>query len=173
VAKRPLVIAVAAYSSKAAAERDFGRLCATDTGRDLLAAALVEKGADGRLTVDRYQGTAERLAGRLALLGGALVVLAAPVGILFLIPVVATTTAWAGVGAIVSHIWNDIPMGELRHMSDLVEATQAALVVIALDHTAKDLEPLLANAATAVVTDLTPADLDDDVARAIEEAGLK
>ena len=170
MADRPVVIAVAAYSSKAAAEGDFGRLCATDAGRDLLTAALVEKGADGRLTVDRYHGSTERLTGGLALLGGALVVLAAPLGIHFLVPVVATTTAWAGVGAIVSHLWNDIPQGGLRHMGDLLETTQAALVVVALDHAGRDLEPLLANAATTVVIDLTPTDLEADFAKAIEEA---
>ena len=170
MADKVVVIAVAAYSSKAAAEHDFGRLCATGAGGDLLTAALVEKGADGRLTVDRYHGSAERLAGGPALLGGALVVLAAPLGILFLVPIVPTTTAWAGVGAIVAHLWNHIPKGKLRHMGDLLETTQAALVVVALDHACKDLELLLVNAPTTVITDLTPTDLEFDFAKAIEEA---
>src|SRR6476469_3652600 len=105
-------MAVAAYTSKAAAERDFQKLSSPESGQDQLAAALVEKGADGRLTVDRYHGASGRPA-------GGLVVLAAPLGILFLVPVVVTRTAWAGVGAIVAHLWHDVPKGDLRHMSDL------------------------------------------------------
>ena len=75
-----VVMAVAAYASKAAAERDFRALATAAGGQDRLTAALVEKGADGRLTVDRYHGPAGRPACGLALLGGALVVLAAPLG---------------------------------------------------------------------------------------------
>ena len=165
-----VVIAVAAYASKAAAERDFGALATAAGGQDRLTAALVEKGADGRLTVDRYHGPAGRPACGLALLGGALVVLAAPLGLLFLVPVVATRAAWAGVGAIVSRLWYELPKGELRHMSDLVETTQAALVVVGLDRTVDELEPLLAHALTAVVADLPPFDLDADWSKAIEEA---
>ena len=165
-----VVIAVAAYTSKAAAERDFQKLSSTDSGQDDLAAALVEKGADGRLTIDRYRAAAGRPACGLALLGGALVILAAPLGILFLVPVVATRTAWAGVGAIVACLWNDVPKGDLRHMSDLVETTQAALVVVGVDRTGDELAPLLAHARTAVVADLPPVDLDADWSKAIEEA---
>ena len=43
---------------------------AAAAGRDLLTAALVEKGADGRLTVDRYHGTTGRPAVRAGAAGG-------------------------------------------------------------------------------------------------------
>jgi uncharacterized membrane protein len=170
MADHPLVIAVAGYSSKAAAMRDYRRLCDAEAGHDRVSAALVEKGADGRLTVDRYHSPPECMAGGVALLGGALLVLAAPLGIFFLVPVMATSTAWAGVAAIVAHLWNDVPKGMLRNMSDLVEMTQTALVVVALDHSGKDLEALLAGAPSVVVTDLTPTDVEADFSKAIEEA---
>jgi hypothetical protein len=173
VAERAVVMAVAAYASKAAAEQDFHTLreaAGGGGGREPLTVALVEKGADGQLTVDRYQGAGARPACGVALLGGALLVLAAPLGLLFLVPFVATRTTWAGVGALVSRLWNDVPKGDLRRMSDLVEATQAALVVVGVDRTGEELGPLLARARTAVVSDLPPLDLDADYSKAIEEA---
>ena len=55
-------------------------------------------------------------------------------------------------------------------MSDLVETTQAALVVVGVDRTADEVEPLLAHALTTVVADLPPFDLEADWSKAIEEA---
>ena len=99
-----------------------------------------------------------------------LVVLAAPVGIAFLVPLAATGSAWAGVAALVGHVWHDIPKSELRRMSDLLEAGQAALVAVAVDRAADDVRAALTGATTAVVTDGVTADLEADVALAIDEA---
>ena len=99
-----------------------------------------------------------------------LIVLAAPVGIAFLVPVAATGSAWAGVAALVGHIWHDIPKGELRRMSDLLEAGQAALVAVAVDRAADDVRAALTGATIAVVTDGVTADLEAEVALAIDEA---
>ena len=45
-------------------------------------------------------------------------------------------TTWAGVGGIVGYFWHNIPKRQLQRMSDLLESGQAALVVVALDHSA-------------------------------------
>ncbi len=166
-----VVMAVASYPSRAAAALDFESLCGArhGGGHSNLAAAVVEKGADGQLTIGEQQ-TGERFAHGAVVLGGALIVLAAPLGILFLVPVLATKAAWAGVGAIVAHFWNNVPKADLRHMSDLLETTQAVLVVVALGHEHDELEPLFANAASTILSDVTTADLEAEFFTAIAEA---
>src|SRR3954465_8702401 len=96
VSDQAIVMAVASYRSRAAAEHDFRSVCGKDHGGAPgdVAAAIVEKGADGPLTVGHH-GIAERFACGAAILGGALVVVAAPVGIVFLVPTIATKAAWA------------------------------------------------------------------------------
>jgi len=166
-----VVVAVASYPSRAAAEHDLRSVCDKDRGGEPMhvAAAMVEKGADGRLTVDRHR-VAERFACGAAVLGGALVVLAAPVGIVFLVPALATKAAWAGVGAIVAHFWNNVPKGDLRHMTDLLETAQAVLVVVAIGQARHEIERLLANASTTIVSDAATADLETEFAEAVAEA---
>jgi hypothetical protein len=167
-----VVVAAATYSSRATAAEGLRALCGEPShvpvGR--LAAATVEKGADGRLTIDRHGCTTSHLRPDYLLLGAALVVLAAPVGIAFLVPVAATGNAWAGVAALVGHLWHDIPKSQLRRMSDLLEAGQAALVAVAVDSAADDVRAALAGATIAVVTDGVTADLEADIALAIDEA---
>jgi hypothetical protein len=84
--------------------------------------------------------------------------------------VLATKTAWAGVGAIVAHFWNNIPKAELRHMSDLLESTQAVLVVVAFDLDHDEIKPLLANSSTSIVSDVSAADLEAEFRNAVVEA---
>jgi len=171
VSDQNVVMAVASYRSRAAAEDDFRAVCDSARGGAPVpvAAAMVEKGADGLLTVGHHRVT-ERFAFGAAVLGGALVVLAAPVGIVFLVPAIATKTAWAGVGAIVAHFWNNVPKAELRHMTDLLETAPAVLVVVALDQAHDDIEPLLTNASRTIVADVATADLEAEFADAVAEA---
>lgn len=171
VSDQAVVMAVASYPSRDIAERDLEALCGAraDGGRANVAAAIVEKGPDGPLTIG-HQQTAERFASGAIVLGGALIVLAGPLGIFFLVPVLATKTAWAGVGAIVAHFWNNVPKAELRDMSDLLENTQAALVVVALGHDHDAIKPLLAHASTTILSDVSAADLEAEFCTAVAEA---
>ena len=168
---RAVVIAVASYPSRAIAERDLEALCGAraEGRRATVAAAIVEKGADGLLTID-HQQTAEPFAYGAIALGAALIVLAAPLGVFFLVPVLATKTAWAGVGAIVDHFWNNVPKAELRRMSDLLESTQAVLVVVALDHDHDEIKPLLARSSTTILSEVSASDLETEFCNAVAEA---
>ena len=167
---RAVVMAVAGYPSRAAAEQDFQAVCCARWGdRPAPIVAMVEKGADGLLTIGR-QTTPERFGYGTAVLGGALTVLAAPLGILYLGQVVASEIAWAGVAAIVAHFWNNVPKAELRQMSDLLETTQAVLVVVALDHDHAEIKGLLTNASTAILSDVASADLEAEYSHAITDA---
>jgi uncharacterized membrane protein len=69
---------------------------------DHVAAAVLEKDADGKLKMDRHDSTAKHLAWGGALLGGALVVLAPPLG------AAALVGTGAGAGGIVGHFWHNI-----------------------------------------------------------------
>jgi hypothetical protein len=169
VSDHPVVMAVAAYPSKAAADLDFHAVEEAPPGIDI-AAALLRKGADGRLTIVRQASSKEQLTRGAALLGGALTVIAAPVGILFLAPRVTTWAAWTTVASIVGHLWHNVPKQDLRQMSDLLEAGQAALVVVAIDKNGDHISHLLTNATTTIVSDCAAADFDDEHPVSIDKA---
>jgi len=172
VSDQPVVLAVATYPTRAAAEQDFDAVWGAERESDLdhLAAAVLEKGADGQLELDRHDSTAKHLPWGGALLGGAITAVAAPLGIALLAPVVPSGAEWAGVGAIVGHFWHNVPKDDLRRMSNLLEGGQAALVVVAVGRPATDIDALLATATSKIVTRSMPADFETDFARATEEA---
>ena len=132
-----VVLTVAAYASEAAARRDFAAV-PTRQGHGTLqdvAAAVLHKGSDGALTIDRGDLVEPGVALGGALLGAALTVLAAPVGIVLLPPVVTAQAGWAPVIALVTHFWQDVPQQTLRLMSDMLESNPAGIVIVAVDPT--------------------------------------
>jgi hypothetical protein len=162
---------VAAYRSRADAEAALDATAAMyEGGADRVAAVLVEKGGAGTLTLERQGTTATNLGWTGALLGAVLAVVAAPLGVRFLGPVVATPAVWAGVAVLVSHVWYEIPKETLRQMSDVLETSQAALVVVVVNRDADDIDAVLPTAATTirVVSDTTA--LEADYANAINQA---
>jgi hypothetical protein len=170
---QPLVMAVASYSSTAAAGRDFEAVWQASRGRDLsrVATALLKKGADGQLTIDSHDNTAEHLSWGGALLGGPLTVIATPLGIQFLVSMTTSANEWASVSVIAGRFWHDIPREQLRRMGDLLEARQAALVVVAVAQDRDAISALLTHAITKVVTESIWADLETDSSLTIEEPG--
>ena len=168
MADKPTVVAVATYHDKAAAVADFEAvLGAHHEGEpDHVAAAVLEKGIDGKLRMDRHDTTAKNFAWGGALIGSLLAIVATPLAIVPLSLVATHGATWAGVGGIVGHFWYNIPKGELRRMSDLLELGQAALVIVAVDHAATDIEPLLQNATETIVSETEGGDVE----QAYEEA---
>ena len=139
MADRPTVLGVATYPDTGSAVADLRAVSGIDRRTvDHVAAAVLVKGLDGKLHLDRHDTTAADLAWGGALVGGALAVVAAPLAIAPLSDVATQDATWAGVGGIVGYFWHNIPKGQLLRMSDLLESGQAALVVVALDHTATD-----------------------------------
>jgi hypothetical protein len=136
---------------------------------DQIAVAVVEKGANGPLEIARHHSTAMPLGWGVGLLGSAITVLAAPLGIAFLASILTTSVEWAGAAAIVGRFWHDVPRDLLRTMGILLEAGPAGLVVVAVGHSAKDVNRVLSNAGTKIVTDSVRADLEADFATAIDE----
>ena len=87
------------------------------------------------------------------LLGAALVVLAAPLGLRFLLSLRVTGDIWTTVANLVDHLWQNVPRSELHRMETLVEARQAALVVVSIDRTEPEVGRLLEHATACIVTE--------------------
>ena len=132
---------------------------------DHLAIAIVVKDDDGELQIDRHDSSAKHLAWGGGVLGAALTIVSAPLGIVFLGPLAVATAAWAGVGGLVGHFWKNIPKDLARRMGDLLESGDAGLVIVAVNPQGADIGALLANAVDKVVVD----DVDDPEG-ALEEA---
>ena len=84
-----------------------------------LTAAVVEKGADGYLTMDRHHSTPSGAARGGELLAAALVVLAAPLGLRFLSSVMATRETLVAVACLAAHFWQNVPKSEPPSHGDL------------------------------------------------------
>ena len=89
----------------------------------------------------RHHGTAEPLGFGNALLGSAITVVAAPLGITLPASSLATSAEWAGAATIIGHFWHEVPRDLLRTMSNLLEAGQTGLIVVAVDHHVRYLNP--------------------------------
>lgn len=155
-----VVLAATAYASESAARRDFeavGR--GHDHGPDrFLAAAVLYKGYDGALTIDLDEVVEPGVVWGGALLGAALTVLAAPLGIALLPPVVTAPTGWTPVTALVTQFWEQVAQETLHRMSDLLESNPAGIVIVAIDLTADDVRGLLTEAKATIVADTTRLD---------------
>jgi uncharacterized membrane protein len=152
---KPVTVAVATYASEAAAEQDYDAIRGIkhEGQIDHLAIAMVLRDADGELHIDRHDSTAKHLAWGSGVLGGVLTVVAAPLGVVFLGPLAATSAVWAGVGGLVGHFWQNIPKDQVEDMGHLLEAGDAALVIVAVNPKHADIDALLANAEAKFVKD--------------------
>ncbi len=142
-----VVMAVASYRSRVAADHDFDALWGPAGAPDNpCTAAVLEKGADGAIAMVRHRITGSSPVRGTELLGAALIVVAAPVGILLLAPVAVTRDAWVRVAGLVDHFWRGLPRDALHRMANLVEAGQATVVVVAVDQAAQAVGDLLSRA---------------------------
>ncbi len=171
MAGNPTTVAVATYSSKAAAEQDYNAINGIKHKGEIdhLAVTMVEKKADGSLNLDRHDSTAKHLAWGGAALGGVLTVIAAPLGIVFLGNLAATSAAYAGGGALVGHFWKNIPKDVARRMGDLLDAGDYGLVVVAVNPKGADVGALMANADNKIVED-NVSDPDGALEAAFDQA---
>lgn len=155
MSNKPSTIAVATYANEANATLDYDAIRSIKSAGQLdhIAIAVVEKGADGKLKIDRHDSTAKHLAWGGGILGAAATVVAAPLGIVFLGAVATNTAVYAGAGGLVGHFWHNIPKDEVRKMSDLLETGEYGLIVVAVNPQGTDVSALLANAQSKHVID--------------------
>jgi hypothetical protein len=163
-----VVLAVASYATRAAAERDLDCLWSSESlsRSDYLSGALVEKGTSGELEIDCHRSRPDDRAWGLALLGGALTALAAPVGVTYLASGFSSREEWAGAAAVVGRFWNHIPRDKLRSMSNLLEAGQVGLVVVAVAPDSDDVTGCLSGDSSRVLSESILVDPVADFRRA-------
>lgn len=113
---QPVVLAVAIYAARADADHDFDSawLVGQEGRLDHVGAAVVEKGADGKLEIRRHNSTAKHLAYPNALLDGAITVIAPHWASHFSPRSCLPERRGPGVGAIVDHLWHHFPRDTLR-----------------------------------------------------------
>ena len=177
----PIVLAVATYASRGEADEDYDavRHAKREGDFDHLAVAIVTKGADGHLDVDRHDSTAKHGAWGGALTGAAILV-AAPVaavgagavgvGTAVGVGGGASVAGLAGAGGLAGHFWRNIPKEKTREMGDLLDAGESGLIVVAVDKKGTDVEPLLSRATNKIIDDTTKGDLDAIYDGAISQA---
>ncbi len=146
---------------------------------DHLAVAILTKGADGQLDVERHDSSAKHGAWGGALMGGAILV-AAPAaavgaGVVGVGTAVgagggATVAGLAGAGGLAGHFHRNIPKDKAREMGDLLESGESGLIVTAVDKKGTDIEPLLSHATKTIIDDTTKGDLDALYDNAISQA---
>jgi hypothetical protein len=159
-----VVMAVASYGSKTVASDDFDALwISAGASERPRAASVLEKGADGAIRMVRHDSKGASPTRGTELLGAALIVIAAPVGIVLLAPVAVTEDAWLRVADLVDRLWHGVPRDALHRMANLVEAGQATLVVVAVDVAAEAVGGLLRHASARIVTDHMDTDLAIEV----------
>jgi hypothetical protein len=130
----------------------------------------VEKGTNGELEINCHRNSAADTMCGVAILGGALTTVAAPVGISYLAAGLSSNAEWAGAAAIVGRFWHQVPRDKLRTMSNLLEAGQAGLAIVAVAHTTQEVAACLSGATSAVLSESIQVDLMTDFTQATGEA---
>ena len=142
---KPTTVAVATYATKEAATEDYKTVWDTKSGGQLdhVALALVGKDADGELEIDRHDTTAKHLAWGGGIVGALSLVVFTPVGVALA----------AGTGGLIGHFWHNIPKDDVRRMGDTLRAGEFSLMIVAVNPKGANIDALLANAVSKVVTD--------------------
>ena len=170
----PITLAVATYADRAGAVADFDKVMAAKKSGafDHIAVAVITKGLDGDVEVERHDSTAKHLAWGGALIGGALFVIAPPLAPAALgLGGGASAAGLAGAGGIAGHFWHNIPKATLREMTDTLEAGDSGLVIVAVNPGGSDLKSMLPGAQNLVVDATTKGDLEGAYDDAIKKAG--
>jgi len=121
----PVFIYIGTYASEAMARADY------DVVKDLHAAgavgtydaSVVTKDGSGKVHVNK-----DEMATRHGAWGGAAV--GALVGLLFPPAIIATTAVGAAVGGVSGHLWRGMSRADVKEFGELIDAGQAALVIV-------------------------------------------
>lgn len=121
------------------------------------------------MSVDRHDSTAKHLAWGGGVLGAAATVAFAPLGLVFLGPLVANTAVYAGAGGLVGHFWKNIPKDDARKLGETLAVGEYGILIVALNPQGTDVGALLTHAQSTHVVDGV-ADTDGAIESAFETA---
>jgi hypothetical protein len=156
----PIALIGASYVDRDSAVRDLTSVWEARHHGDFhhTAVAMLTKDCDGRLHVHRHNSTAKHLEWGGALLGAALVVLAPAAGIELLAGV-----GLSGAGAMVGHFRQHADPEDLAAITSLVEAGDAALVVVVVNRQGQMMTPLFTHADGRASVDMPWGDLEEEL----------
>jgi len=159
-------IYVGTYASEAAARDDYGVV------KDLHAsgavgtydAAVVTKDDSGKVHVNK-----DEMATRHGAWGGAAV--GAVVGILFPPSIIGSAIVGSAVGGVGGHLWRGMSRSDVKELGDVIDAGQAALIIVGDSKVeqALDKATLKAEKHVAKELDVSTKDIDEAVQEAAEE----
>ena len=159
-------IYIGTYPSEAAARDDYGVV------KDLHAAgtvgtydaAVVTKDDSGKVHVNK-----DEMATRHGAWGGAAI--GAVVGILFPPSLIAGAAVGAAAGGVGGHVWRGMSRADVKELGDVIDAGQAALVIVGESTVEQAVEKagLKAEKHVAKELDVSPKDID----KAVQEAAAQ
>ena len=159
-------IYIGTYPSEASARADYDVIKDLHTAGALgtYDASVVTKDDDGKVHVNK-----DEMATRHGAWGGAGV--GALVGILFPPSIIGTAAVGAAVGGVGGHLWRGMSRADVKEFGDVIDAGQAALVVVG-ESTIEDAlnkAGLKAEKQVAKELDVSPKDIDQAVQQAATE----
>ena len=158
----PIALIGARYSTPERAMQDYDAVWGVRHDGDFhhTSVAVLAKGLDGDLHVQRSNSTAKHLMWGGALLGSALVVVAPPAGLeLF------AAVGLSGAGAIVGHFRRNASPERLAETALLLQEGASGLVVVVVNRRSEGVTPLLARADERVSVDMVWGDLEEELSQ--------
>jgi len=127
-------------------------------------AAVVTKGFDGKVHVHK-----DEMPTRHGAWGGAAV--GAAIGILFPPAVIGTALVGAAVGGVGAHLWRGMSRADVKELGDVIDAGQAALVVVGESKLEQAVEKAVRRAEKQIAKELavSPGDVDAAIQQAARE----
>src|SRR3954452_21887753 len=161
-ANAPISVVAASYSTRERAIEDFGSVWSARHDGDFhhTAVALLSRGPDGGLDVERSNSTAKHLVWGGALLGGALFILVPAAGVQ-----VFAAVGLDGAGALIYPFRRTAAPRELADTALVLEEGNSGLVVVAVNRRGAPLTPLLAHAQRSASVDLLWGELEEELCR--------
>ena len=158
----PIALIGARYSAPELAMQDYEAVWGARHDGDFhhTSVAVLAKGHDGELHVQRSNSTAKHLMWGGALLGSALVVVAPPAGLeLF------AAVGLSGAGAIVGHFRRNAGPERLAETALLLQEGASGLVVVVVNRSCAGVAPLLTCADEKATVDMVWGDLEEELSR--------
>jgi len=161
-----IFIYIGTYPDKAGAQDDYQMV------KDLHSAgavgtydaAVVTKDHNGKVHVNK-----DEMATRHGAWGGAAV--GAVIGILFPPAVIGTAVVGAAVGGVGGHLWRGMSRSDVKELGDVIDAGQAALLVVGESKLEQAVEKAVQKAEKRVAKelDVSPKDIDAAIQQAAQE----
>jgi uncharacterized membrane protein len=161
-------IFIGTYPDEASAQADYSVVKDLHAGGAVGSydAAVVTKDASGKVHENK-----DEMATRHGGWGG--VAVGALVGVLFPPAIIGAAAVGGAVGAVGGHLWRGMSRADVKELGDVIDAGQAALVVVGEStiEAAIDKAGLKAEKEVAKELDVKPKDIDEAIQEAANEIG--